>query len=75
MMANEKHLRIIITDSGMHFDPTMAEKPDTTLAVEERPIGKMGILLMRELMDTINYERINGKNVLRMELFIKQPSI
>lgn len=75
MMANDKHLRIIITDSGMHFDPTMAEKPDTTLAVEERPIGKMGILLMRELMDTINYERINGKNVLRMELFIKQPSI
>jgi len=35
--------------------------------VEDRPIGGLGILLVRNLMDTINYERIEGQNVLRIE--------
>jgi anti-sigma regulatory factor (Ser/Thr protein kinase) len=35
--------------------------------VDERPIGGLGILLVRNLMDSINYERIEGKNILRLE--------
>ena len=71
MMFDGKHLRMVVADDGIPFDPTMTAKPDTTLSIEDRPIGKMGILLMRELMDTINYERIDGKNILRMELLIQ----
>lgn len=74
MMGDDKRLRFIVSDSGIAFDPTLAVKPDTTLTVEERPIGKLGIMMMRELTDTINYERIDGKNVLRMEVLIKQSS-
>ena len=39
---------------------------DTSLAVEERPIGGLGLLLVRELMDSINYERIDHKNTLTL---------
>jgi sigma-B regulation protein RsbU (phosphoserine phosphatase) len=59
-------LKFIITDSGVSFDPTEVAAADTTLSAEERPIGGLGILLVRELMDSINYERIDGKNVLTL---------
>ena len=65
--ADESRIRFIITDSGAEFDPTSVSKADTTLSVEERPIGGLGVFLVRNLMDSINYERIDGKNVLRME--------
>ena len=62
--ANDVRLKFTITDSGLPFDPTTKEEIDTTLSLEERPIGGLGIFLVRELMDSINYERIKGKNVL-----------
>ena len=55
-----------ITDSGVPFDPTAKEKADTTLAAEERQIGGLGILLVRELMDSINYEYTGGRNILTL---------
>ncbi|MBO7553329.1 MAG: SpoIIE family protein phosphatase [Bacteroidaceae bacterium] len=55
-----------ITDRGMAFAPTEVSKVDTSLSVEDRPIGGLGIFLVRNLMDSINYERIDGKNVLKM---------
>lgn len=61
-----RRLSFIISDSGIPFDPTEVSAADTTLSAEERPIGGLGILLVRELMDSINYERINGKNVLTL---------
>ena len=65
--ADDSKIRFIITDSGAEFDPTRVSKADTTLSVDERPIGGMGVFLVRNLMDSINYERTDGKNVLRME--------
>ncbi len=64
--ASDRNLRFVISDSGMPFDPTHAAEADTTLSVEERPIGGLGIFLVRQLMDTINYERIDGHNVLTL---------
>ena len=65
--ADATTLRFILMDWGAEFDPTAASTADTTLTVDERPIGGLGILLVRNLMDSINYERIDGKNILRME--------
>ena len=59
-------LRVIISDSGVPFDPTVMVKADTTLSAEDRQIGGLGILLVRELMDSINYERTDGRNVLTL---------
>ena len=65
--SDSQWLEFVIKDSGVAFDPTGKEKADTTLSAEERPIGGMGILLVRELMDSINYERTDGKNVLTLK--------
>ena len=59
-------LKIVITDSGIPFDPTEQEKADISLSVEERQIGGLGILLVNEIMDTVSYERKDGKNVLTL---------
>ena len=61
-----QRVKIVISDSGYAFDPTVKAEADTTLSAEERPIGGLGILLVRRLMDSINYERVDGKNVLTM---------
>lgn len=59
---------LVIRDSGVPFDPTAKADADTTLTAEERPIGGLGIYLVRRLMDSIAYERTaDGKNVLTMK--------
>lgn len=64
--ASNTALRFKITDNGMAFAPTDAPDVDTSLSAEERQIGGLGIFLVRQLMDTINYERIDSKNVLTL---------
>jgi len=64
--ANERRLKFTISDWGIPFDPTANKEVDTTLSAEERPIGGLGIHLIRQMMDSINYERIDGKNVLTL---------
>ena len=65
--ATEQSLKFIIIDSGKAFDPTQRSSADVTLSAEERPIGGLGILLVQQLMDTINYEHIDGQNVLTLK--------
>jgi anti-sigma regulatory factor (Ser/Thr protein kinase) len=55
-----------VADDGPEFDPLRAPAPDTTLGVEERPIGGLGIELVKRLMDEIQYERRDGRNHLRL---------
>jgi sigma-B regulation protein RsbU (phosphoserine phosphatase) len=70
-LANEQRLKFVITDEGLPFDPTERPGADTTLRVEDRPIGGLGIHLVRHYMDSINYERIDGRNVLTLRKKIK----
>ena len=65
-LANDLRLKFVITDSGVPFDPTAKEEVDTTLAAEERSIGGLGIHLIRQIMDSINYEHVNGQNILTL---------
>lgn len=55
-----------IVDGGVAFDPTAKSDPDLTLAAEDRPIGGLGIHLVRQLMDSIGYERKDDKNILTL---------
>ena len=63
---DEKGKRLIFTvsDMGIPFDPTKKADADITLSAEERPIGGLGIHLVRRLMDEIRYERTDEKNIL-----------
>lgn len=59
-------LEVVLTDCGTPFDPTAQEDPDLTLSADERPIGGLGIFLVRQMMDTVRYERKDGKNILTL---------
>ncbi len=60
---DQERVTVTITDDGPPFDPFRQAAPDTTLSVDERPIGGLGILLVRELMDEVSYQRRDGQNV------------
>ena len=64
--ANNEWLKFIITDWGKPFDPTIKDDIDITLPAEERLIGGLGIHIVKQTMDIINYERIESKNVLTL---------
>ena len=69
LLANmsNNNLIFVLTDSGKEFDPTKVPDADVTLSAEEREIGGLGIFLIRQIMDMVEYQRIDGKNVLTMQ--------
>ena len=60
-LQTEEALEMVILDDSAPFDPLEAEGPDTGLGVEERDIGGLGIEIVRRLMDTIEYERVDER--------------
>ena len=65
-IIREDQLDFIITDSGRAFDPTAKPEVDITAGVEERPIGGLGIHLVKHIMDSVTYKRVDRKNILTM---------
>ena len=63
-------LKFTLADRGKYFDPTEAPEADTTASVEDRPIGGLGIHLVRTIMDSVTYKRMDGQNVLIMTINI-----
>jgi serine/threonine-protein kinase RsbW len=57
---------MMVVDDGPEFDPLSAAGPDPSLGIEERPIGGLGLALVRRLMDEVEYERRDGRNRLRL---------
>ena len=55
-------LSITLIDDGLPYDPTLKADPDITLAVEDRPIGGLGIFLIKKIMDKVEYQRNKNKN-------------
>ena len=64
--SNDIRVKFTIIDSGKPFDPTVQAPVDTTLSATERTIGGLGIHIMRQNMDSINYERMDNLNVLTL---------
>ena len=58
---------ITFIDSGMPFDPLLKPDPDVTLPAEERQIGGLGIYMVKKSMDSMEYERRDGKNILKIK--------
>lgn len=65
---------ILITDDGVAFDPLAAATPDTSLAIEDRDVGGLGIHLVRKMMDQVAYERRGKHNRLRFSKSFAPPS-
>lgn len=63
-----------LEDDGIHFNPLELPPPDITIPLEERPIGGLGIHIVKNLVRNIDYKRENNKNRLVMEIDIKDKS-
>ena len=60
-------ITFILSDTGKEFDPTSVPEADITLSAEEREIGGLGIFLVEQIMDTVEYQRIGTKNILTLK--------
>ena len=69
--VEDGNLSFVISDSGQPFDPTAKTDVNTTLSAEERPIGGLGIHLVRQIMDEVTYERKDNKNILTLKKKIR----
>ena len=64
----DERLVLAFRDDGAAFDPLARADPDLDAGIDERPIGGLGIFLVRELAESVSYERIGRDNVLRVHL-------
>lgn len=62
----DQTLMMTVEDDGHEFDPLAQEAPDLAGPAEDRPIGGLGIHLLRKLADGVAYERRNGTNRLTL---------
>ncbi|MCL2072019.1 MAG: ATP-binding protein [Oscillospiraceae bacterium] len=60
-------ITIEFEDSGTEYNPLSADEPDITLSADERPIGGLGIFMVKNIMDSVEYERNGNNNVLRIK--------
>lgn len=63
---HDNTLIITLKDEGIPFNPLEEQDPDITLSAEDRQIGGLGIFLCKQMMDNLEYERIDGCNVFKM---------
>lgn len=69
-------LTFVISDAGVPFDPTTeVAEADITLSVEDRPIGGLGVFLVKQIMDTVTYQWVGGRNVLTLVKNLDQPAV
>jgi anti-sigma regulatory factor (Ser/Thr protein kinase) len=64
---------IEVTDWGVPFDATAQPDSDVTSPLEKRPVGGLGIHLMRIMTDEISYKREDGQNILRLFIRKEKP--
>ena len=66
---NPSAVKMTFIDGGKPYNPLEKDDPDTTLELEDRDIGGLGIFLVKKNVDEISYEYADGKNILRMKKF------
>lgn len=67
-------LEIIMIDDGLAYDPTRNEDPQVDLPASERPVGGLGIFLIKKLMDDVEYQRKDNKNHLKLTKHISNET-
>ena len=63
ILIESDQLVIQYLDDGVFFNPLDVEEPDTSLPIEARPTGGLGILLLRKISDKMTYKRAEERNI------------
>ena len=67
-------IKMTFVDDGIAYDPLAHVDPDTTLPVEERPIGGLGILMVKKMASSVSYHRAHGHNFFVVERAARIPN-
>ena len=67
---NPPALLMTFIDGGKPYNPLKKSDPDTTLDIDERDVGGLGIFLVKKNVDEISYRFDDGKNILNMKKFL-----
>jgi anti-sigma regulatory factor (Ser/Thr protein kinase) len=67
VLQNPSTAVVTFIDQGIPYNPLTAKEPDITLSALERPIGGLGIYMVKKSMDEVNYEYKDGNNVLQIK--------
>ena len=70
--SDGKELTFVLSDRGKEFDPTLREAADMDVNPAERDLGGMGIYIVKNIMNEVSYQRLEGKNLLTMKKDILQ---
>ena len=65
--SDGKELTFVLSDKGKEFDPTAKADADPDVNPAERDIGGMGIYIVKNIMNKVTYQRLEGKNLLTMK--------
>ena len=71
---NNDHAILRVSDDGIPFNPFTHSDPDTSLSVEEREIGGLGVMLVKKLTDSQAYQRLSDRNVVTLTIKLKPES-
>ena len=63
-------LTLTFIDGGVPYDPLQKPDPDLTLPLDQRPIGGLGVFLVKKMVDEAHYEYKDGKNILTVRKVI-----
>jgi anti-sigma regulatory factor (Ser/Thr protein kinase) len=63
-------LALEFADCGAPYDPLSKADPDTSLSADERAIGGLGVYMVKNIMDAVQYRYENNQNILRLEKFL-----
>ena len=66
-VAVSDDILIEFEDKGIAYDPLSTDAPDTTLSAEEREIGGLGIFMVKNIMDSVEYRREGNKNIMKIK--------
>ena len=72
LVLEGERLTIDVSDDGIAFNPLDALPPDLDLPIMERPVGGLGIHIVRALTETAAYRRENDRNHLTMTMRVKE---
>ena len=65
--SDGKELTFVLSDRGKEFEPTLQEEGDMDVNPAERDLGGMGIYIVKNIMNEVTYQRLEGKNLLTMK--------
>ena len=72
--SDGKELTFVLSDRGKEFDPKLKEVADPNVNPMDRDIGGMGIFIVKNIMNKVTYQRLEGKNLLTMTKGIEDES-